>query len=286
MNILNDSINLINKVAITNNSIESTKIKPSDIAFNVYISGIDTYGEINTVSRSDVNIVATINLTKKQLLLTTIPRDSYVPIALGGQNQKDKLTHAGNYGIESSVKTVENLLNIKIPIYIKVNFSSFIKIIDILGGVEVNNPVAFDSFDKKHFPVGKIVLNGKEALSFTRERKSLSGGDVERGKNQQRVIEAVFNKMVQEKSLSNYQEIFNAISDSVQTNLSADSLIEIINKQTINGNWHMESLSLEGYGQTGGLPSFAMPGYELYMYVLSDYSIQNAHNKILKVLEL
>lgn len=276
ISLLNSSAHLIN--SITDESAEVVKIE-SDAVFNVYLSGIDTYGSINTVSRSDVNIVATVNLTKKKLLLTSIPRDSYVPIALGGNNQKDKLTHAGNYGIQSSVKTIENLLDIEMPVYFKVNFSSFVKIIDVIGGITVENPVTFESVDGKHFSAGSVVLNGEQALSFVRERKNL-GGDIERGKNQQRVVEAVIRKMARPSALAKYQELFNVIGNSIQTNMSAESLIEMINKQSEGGDWSVKSIVLDGHGQTGGLPSYAMPNHQLYMYVLDEASIVSAKQEI------
>ncbi len=142
--------------------------------FNIYISGIDTYGSISTVSRSDVNIIMTVNMNTHKILLTTTPRDAYVKIPGGGADQYDKLTHAGIYGVETSEQTLENLYGIKIDYYARINFTSFLKLIDQLGGVTVHNDQAFTSLHGKFdFPVGDIQMNSEQALGFVRERYSL-----------------------------------------------------------------------------------------------------------------
>ena len=151
-------------------------------SFNIYISGIDTYGPISSVSRSDVNILMTVNQDTKKILLTTTPRDSYVPIADGGDNQKDKLTHAGIYGVDSSIHTLENLYGVDINYYVRLNFTSFLKLIDLLGGVDVYNDQDFTSLHGQyHFPVGNVHLDSEKALGFVRERYSLADGDRDRG---------------------------------------------------------------------------------------------------------
>ena len=144
--------------------------------FNVYISGIDTYGEISSVSRSDVNMVVTVNPETKQILLTSIPRDYYVKLH-DKTGYNDKLTHAGLYGVDTSLKTIEDLLNIEINYYVKVNFSSVIDIVEALGGVEVYSDYSFTSIDGYNYTKGYNKVNGEEALSFARERKSFNAGD-------------------------------------------------------------------------------------------------------------
>lgn len=256
----------------------------TDRSFNVFISGIDTYGDISEQSRSDVNIVATVNPDTRKVLLTTVPRDSYVPIALGGKDQYDKLTHAGNYGVESSVKTVANLLNTDISAYVRINFTSFIKSIDRLGGVVVQNPTAFDSFGER-FEAGDIYLTGERALIFSRERKNLQDGDVDRGKNQQRVIEAAIKKIMSLRSLQEYDALLGMIGNSVQTNLSGDTLRGLINQQlSSSGGWAITNNVLTGKGQTGGLKSYAMPSSQLYMYVLDQNAVTEAAKQVETVL--
>lgn len=249
-------------------------------AFNVYISGIDTYGDISTQSRSDVNIVATVNPDKRTILLTTIPRDSYVRIAGGGNNEYDKLTHAGNYGVEASMQTVANLLEIPVTAYVRINFTSFIESIDKLGGVTLNNPVAF-SIEGENFPVGNINLDGRKALLYSRERKSLEGGDVDRGKNQQRVIQAIVNKISGIRSIDGFNALLDSIGGSVQTNFSTNSIKSLVASQLASpGGWTTTSQVVGGKGQTGGLTSYAMPAHQLYMYVLNEDSLKDVKAKI------
>ncbi|MDB5176808.1 MAG: eps5A [Candidatus Saccharibacteria bacterium] len=276
---LSNSLNLLNQVtgnsAIKKKDIDNTK------PFNVYISGIDTWGDISTVSRSDVNIVATINPTTKRILLTTIPRDSYVPIAGGGNNQYDKLTHAGNYGVESSMQTVANLLDSKIDNYIRINFTSFMKMIDGIGGITVANPVTFTTDDGHVYKQGNLYLMGEDALQFSRERHNLDGGDNDRGKNQERVITAIFNKLMSPSVIYHYQNVLSVIGDSVQTNISPKSITALINQQIDSGaSWKVESTDISGKGQTGGLPSYAMPSSQLYMFVIDQTSLQQTKERI------
>lgn len=258
---------------------ESVSIK-TDRSFNVFISGIDTYGDIETASRSDVNIVATVNPDTREVLLTTIPRDSYVKIALGGQDEYDKLTHAGNYGVESSMKTVADLLQTDIDAYVRINFTSFIKSIDKLGGITVDNPTAFSSFGED-FEAGQLYLSGERALVYSRERKSLADGDIDRGKNQQRVIQAIINKITSIRSLQGYNSLLDMIGGSVQTNIDSKTIRSLINQQLQDpSSWTTTSYTLTGKGQTGGLPSFAMPAASLYMFVLDPSSVEAASQQI------
>jgi len=249
--------------------------------FNIYISGIDTYGDIGTVSRSDVNIVASVNPTTKHILLTTIPRDSYVRIAGDGNNQYDKLTHAGNYGVQSSMQTVATLLDINIDTYIRINFTSFIGLIDKIGGVDVDNPIKFTTDSGQIFSQGTIHLGGADALSFARERHNLTGGDNDRGLNQTRVITAVFNKISSPQILQNYTGIISVLGKSIQTNISQTSLTNLI-KQQLNdaGSWKIETTTIDGKGQTGGLTSYAMPSSRLYMFVLNQDSLTQTQTRI------
>ena len=143
--------------------VKGPKMNKGD-SFNIYVSGIDTYGSINEVSRSDVNIILTVNTKTKKVLITTTPRDSYVPIAIGGNNQKDKLTHAGIYGVDASIKTLENLYNIDLNYYVRLNFTSFLKLIDYLGGIDVDNDKAFTAeHNGQYYAAGRIHLNADQA---------------------------------------------------------------------------------------------------------------------------
>ncbi|HFU4116529.1 TPA: LCP family protein [Streptococcus suis] len=255
-------------------------------SFNVYISGIDTYGPISSVSRSDVNIIMTVNRKTNKILLTTTPRDSYVAIADGGQNQYDKLTHAGIYGVDASVHTLENLYGIDISNYIRLNFTSFLQLIDLVGGIEVYNDQEFIShIGSHHFPVGEVHMNSEQALVFVRERYSLADGDNDRGKNQEKVIAALIKKLSSPENLTNYQAILKGLEGSIQTDLSLETIMELVNTQLATGNqFTVESQALTGTGQMG-LPSYAMPGSQLYMMEINPDSLAQVKAAMQTVLE-
>ena len=255
--------------------------------FNIYISGIDTYGSISTVSRSDVNIIMTVNMNTHKILLTTTPRDAYVKIPGGGADQYDKLTHAGIYGVETSEQTLEDLYGTKIDYYARINFTSFLKLIDQLGGVTVHNDQAFTSLHGKFdFPVGDIQMNSEQALGFVRERYSLDGGDNDRGKNQEKVISAIVNKLASLKSVSNFTSIVNNLQDSVQTNISLDTINALANTQLDSGSkFTVTSQAVTGTGSTGQLTSYAMPNSSLYMMKLDNSSVASASQAIKNLME-
>ena len=266
-----------------NNSAKQVDSK----VFNIYISGIDTYGSISTVSRSDVNIIMTVNMNTHKILLTTTPRDAYVKIPGGGANQYDKLTHAGIYGVETSEQTLEDLYGTKIDYYARINFTSFLKLIDQLGGVTVHNDQAFTSLHGKFdFPVGDIQMNSEQALGFVRERYSLDGGDNDRGKYQEKVISAIVNKLASLKSVSNFTSIVNNLQDSVQTNISLDTINALANTQLESGSkFTVTSQAVTGTGSTGQLTSYAMPNSSLYMMKLDNSSVASASQAIKNLME-
>lgn len=262
---------------------------PKDIkgdSFNVYISGIDTYGPISSVSRSDVNIIMTVNRQTKKILLTTTPRDSYVSIADGGNNQKDKLTHAGIYGVDASIHTLENLYGIDLNYYARLNFTSFLKLIDLLGGVDVHNDQDFTSLHGKfHFPVGNVHLDSEQALGFVRERYSLADGDRDRGRNQQKVIVAILQKLTSTEALKNYDSIIKGLQDSIQTNMPLETMMNLVNAQLESGGtYKINSQDLKGTGRMD-LPSYAMPESNLYMMEISDSSLESVKAAINDVME-
>ncbi|MCY7187490.1 LCP family protein [Streptococcus gallolyticus] len=267
----------------------SSEAKSSDAnVFNIYISGIDTYGSISTVSRSDVNIILTVNMNTHKILMTTTPRDSYVQIPDGGADQYDKLTHAGIYGVETSEKTLENLYGIDIDYYARINFTSFVSLIDAIGGVTVYNDQAFTSLHGNYnFEVGNINLSsGEEALGFVRERYSLTNGDYDRGNNQLKVIQAIINKLTSFSSISNYSTIISTLQDSVQTDMSLDTMMSLANTQLDSGKkFTITSQEVTGTGSTGELTSYAMPTASLYMIQLDDASVASASQAIKDVME-
>ena len=255
-------------------------------AFNIYISGIDTYGPISSVSRSDVNIIMTVNQETKKILLTTTPRDAYVPIADGGNNQNDKLTHAGIYGVDASIHTLENLYGIDLNYYARLNFTSFLKLIDLLGGVDVNNDQEFTSLHGNyHFPVGNVHLDSEQALGFVRERYSLANGDGDRGRNQQKVISAIVQKLSSAEALKNFDDIMQSLQDSVQTNMPPETMVSLVNAQLVSGGkYTVITRDLKGTGRMD-LPSYAMPDSSLYMLEVDPNSLETLKTEIKDIME-
>ncbi|HEM2763244.1 TPA: LCP family protein [Streptococcus suis] len=266
-------------------TVETATEQVSGDSFNIYISGIDAYGPISTVSRSDVNIIMTVNRATHKILLTTTPRDSYVAIADGGQNQYDKLTHAGIYGVNASVHTLENLYGIDISNYIRLNFTSFLQLIDLVGGIDVENTQEFTSLHGNYyFPVGQVHLNAEQALGFVRERYSLEGGDNDRGQNQEKVIAALIKKLSSPDNLANYQAILTGLEGSIQTDLSLETIMGLVNTQLESGTqFTVESQALTGIGRSD-LSSYAMPGSQLYMMEINQDSLEQAKVAIQSVL--
>lgn len=269
-------------------AIEDTAKTTDKNVFNIYVSGIDTSGAVSTVSRSDVNLILTVNMNTHKILMTTTPRDSYVRIPDGGADQYDKLTHAGIYGIETSVKTLENLYDIPINYYARLNFTSFVKLINALGGVTVYNDQAFTSLHGNYnFGVGNINLtSGEEALGFVRERYSLEHGDYDRGNNQLKVIQAIVEKLTSFQSVSNYSDVISTLQDSIQTNMPLNTMMSLVNEQLDSGKTFIfSSQEITGTGSTGQLTSYAMPNASLYMIQLDDASVAKASQAIKNVME-
>jgi LCP family protein required for cell wall assembly len=216
--------------------------------FIVYISGIDTYGDIASVSRSDVNILAVVNPQTKKVLLVNTPRDYYVQLN-GTTGLRDKLTHAGIYGVDASERTLEDLYGVNINNYMRINFTSLMEIVDRIGGVEVNSDVAFKS-GKYTFNLGINQLDGKAALEFSRNRYAFAEGDRQRGKNQQKVIEAIINKVGRPDTIIYYQSLLSSLRGTFQTDASQAEISAVV-KQQLNslGEWSVESISVDGAGK-------------------------------------
>lgn len=218
--------------------------------FHVYISGIDVSGPITTNSRSDVNIIMTVNPQTKKILLTSTPRDYYVPLPGVSGEANDKLTHAGLYGVDVSMATLENLYGIDISYYARVNFTSLIEIVDALGGVDVESYYAF-SAGGYDFVEGMNHLDGKQALAFSRERKSFVDGDNQRGRNQEAVLTAILKKAMSPAILTSADQILASVSDCVETNMTREEMAKFINMQlTDPATWEIEAVVASGSGDT------------------------------------
>ena len=260
------------------NSIAAPSQVNANQPFAVYISGIDTYGNISTVSRSDVNILAIVNPAKRHLVLINTPRDYYVQLH-GTIGSKDKLTHAGIYGVDMSRQTLEDLYDIDIPYYIRVNFSSLMAIVDTIGGVSVYSDYAFGQFH-----VGRNELNGKQALQFSRERYSFTEGDRQRGRNQQRVIEAIVTKLSSPSVLVNYSSILSTTQSALQTNLPPQLITGLVNTQLASPKqWITRSISVDGTGSMS--PTYSMGAQLLYVMVPNEASLEQARQEAKSLLQ-
>ncbi len=241
--------------------------------FVVYISGIDTYGDIASQSRSDVNILAVVNPADKKVLLVTTPRDYYVQLH-GTTGVKDKLTHAGIYGIDMSKNTLQDLYGTKIDYTLRINFTSLLRTVDAIGGVEVNSDVAF-SAGGYNFVQGINKLDSKQALAFSRERHSFEAGDRQRGKNQQKVIEAIIAKAAQPKIILNYQTILSSLDGLFQTNASKQEISSLIRQQLDSaGQWTTQSISVDGTGAKAA--TYSMGAQQLYVMIPNTATVDAA----------
>lgn len=253
-------------------------------SFVIYISGIDTYGSVNTLSRSDVNILAAVNTKTKEILLVNTPRDYYVPLPIS-RGVKDKLTHAGIYGVKTSMGTLEMLYGIEVNYYLRMNFTGFTDIIDALGGVDVYSEYEFTSYHGKfNFTKGYNHLNGAQALGFARERYSFPTGDHQRGKNQMEIVKAMIKKLATPEILYNYTEVLDSIAGTFQTNMSSEDIYSLVRTSLddMSNGWKVESYAVTGTGSMS--TTFSMPNFSAYVMVPNEATVNEAKSKINAVL--
>ena len=247
---------------------ESTPVEPITTAnggkvYTIYLSGIDTRGEMTAKSRSDVNIIATVNTDTHEILLVSTPRDYFVPLSISG-GAPDKLTHAGIYGIDVCMDTLGMLYDIDINYYFRINFGGFVKVIDALGGITVNSDYDFDSKNilGYHFNKGENYVNGEQALIFARERYAFQEGDRQRGKNQMEVIRGVVKKALSPEILTSYSSILSSLDGCFGTNITYEEIAQILQQQLTNGgDWTIVSYSVDGTGATEKPYSMSQKAY-------------------------
>ena len=238
------------EIKVTPKHVETTTHASLDTPFTIYLSGIDNRDHtLPFAARSDVNLIMVVNPAKHKILLLNTPRDFYVPLAMNGK--LDKLTHAGLYGVNESIHTLENFYGIKFNYYARINFDATSTIIDQLGGVDIHTPYVVNTYHgHRHYEPGNYHLNGDEALDFARERVSISwaGGDRERGRNQEKILTALIQKLQSDKTnLTRLDQIFNSIAKNIQTNFTPDDLKYLVQKQLTNfSNWQIESIDVDG----------------------------------------
>ena len=256
--------------------------------FVVYLSGVDTRGELTEKARSDVNILAVVNPVTKQVALINTPRDYYVDLA--GTNSKDKLTHAGLYGVQTSMDTLGNLYGVDVQHYIRINFAGFINIVDALGGVDVYSDQAFTSvgspgyYDPTTFAEGWNHLDGKAALAFARERHAFKTGDVQRGINQMKVIDAMLNKIKSPALLMGFSKIMDSAADCFVTSLSQNQISALVRMQLSDfAEWNIESYTVTG-SSGSSTKCYSAKGQKLYVMKPDESSVAKAKEMIAAVL--
>ena len=256
--------------------------------FVIYLSGVDTRGELTENARSDVNILAAVNPVTKRVALVNTPRDYYVDLA--GTSSKDKLTHAGLYGVETSMETLGNLYSVNVDHYIRINFAGFISIIDALGGVDVYSDQAFTSvgspgyYDPTTFVEGWNHLDGKSALAFARERHAFASGDIQRGINQMKVIDAMLNKIKSPALLMGFSKIMDAASDCFVTSFSQDQISALVRMQLSDfAEWDIESYTVTGTSSSS-TKCYSAKGQKLYVMKPDDSSVSKAREMLASVL--
>ena len=256
--------------------------------FVVYLSGVDNRGDLTEDARSDVNILAVVNPLTKRVALVNTPRDYYVDLA--GTDSKDKLTHAGLYGVETSMATLGDLYGIEVDHYVRINFAGFIDIVDALGGIDVYCDEAFTSvgspgyYDPTDFEEGWNHLDGAAALAFARERHAFATGDIQRGINQMKVIDAMLDKIKSPALLTSYSRLLAAVSDNFVTSLSSNQITALVRMQLSDfAAWDIENYSVTG-SSSSSTHCYSAQGQKLYVMKPDEDSVAGAQELIQSVL--
>lgn len=263
--------------------------------FTIYFSGNDSFGDIQETSRTDSNMLVTVNPKTHRILMTSIPRDYYVPVACAEDaadgcpdGQKDKLTHTGLYGVQTTINTIEDFMDVDINYYVRVNFSSLTNIVDAIGGVDVTvgKGLAVDQFYTDD-TIGGVVegenhLDGQKALAYARERYAYEDGDLQRVKNQQQVLKAIIKKVKSPSMLLKYASLIDAIGSAIETNMPSSSITNFVKFQLAsNSSWKFESYPMVGDTGMEFSPSLGDTASVTYQ---DRGSIETAHDKIEAIL--
>lgn len=229
--------------------------------FTVLISGNDSYGSLNENSRSDVNMLLTIDPRTQVVLITSIPRDSYLTMSCKKDETAcspvdDKLTHTGLYGVGTTESTIEDYLGIEINYTVRVNFSSLVNLVDAMGGIDVEIPegLEVDTFyanGTEGVKAGWNHLEGERALAFARERHAYQDGDNQRIRNQQQVMRALIDKIISPELLFRYPALMDAVSVAFETNMPADQIKSFLRYELLRRpNWQIISYAIAGEPDT------------------------------------
>ena len=280
-----DTISIVTEVEVDESGLDVTKDP-----FVVYLSGIDTRSNsLPARSLSDVNIIMAVNPKTKNILMIHVPRDYYVQLH-GTTGYKDKLTHSGTLGgIEMSMATIEDLFEIEIPYYARVNFNAVVNLVDAIGGINIYSDVNYSftcwTDHSCKFNPGLNYVGGKCALAFARERHAYDTGDRHRGENQEQVIELVIDKATSSSTIiNNYSNILTALDGTFETNLTMDDITNLVKMQIDNMSpWHIESYNVDGTG--AHLPTYSYPNQNLYVMNPNMETVTEAINRLNVILE-
>lgn len=279
-----------NETSVEKNAKESVREKEDEITkktFQVFISGLDTYGEKDRSKRSDLNLLVTVNPSEKRLLITGIPRDLYVSFPSESTNeekQKTKFSHLSLYGTKSLVQGAEELLDTKIDYYIQLNMSGFRKLIDAIGGVDVEADRSFETDWKTSFQKGINHVNGKEALTFVREGHHHSKGVEQRNKNHQEMLKAIL-KQVMKKNLMemDINALYKLCKKNVRTDMKAGEILSLMRWQKEEKvEWEMETATIKGKFALETLAEYH--DAKLYVEKVDQRSLDQVSKKIKKLL--
>lgn len=269
-----DDTRVVYQIVLEEETVSANSVDVTSSPFLVYISGNDEYGELSSVSRSDVNMLVAINPNTHQILMVSIPRDTYYPLHMNGAY--DKFTHSGLYGIQESINTLQDIVSEEINYYVKLNFTSFIDVVDALGGITVYSPVAFTTYIGDYDIVeGENTLDAKQALAFVRERKSFIDGDFARNRNQQRMLSAIIKKVCSPSILVSYTSVLEAVSNSIETNMSTseiNSLVQLELSELIT--WDIQSYQI--VGDSAMMPCYSSGGLSASVVIAYESSIAQA----------
>ena len=258
---------------------EDTELPES---FVIYISGIDVFGDVETQSRSDVNLLMAVNRTTGKILILNTPRDYYVELPIS-EGQRDKLTHAGIYGVDVSKGAMEMLYDITADYYARLNFSSFETIIDALGGIEVYSEYDF-SAEGYSYSQGMNFLNGPQALAFVRERKSFAEGDVQRGKDQMEMLKSLIARLGTFEGVNSFAEVYDQVASVVETNVTKEMLLALAAEQIVQGRtWDIETFYVTG--TDGNEVTYSIPYTTAYVMIPNEDEVAEAKEKLQAVLE-
>lgn len=249
---------------------------------HILLSGIDSLGSAKINTRSDMNLIASVNLQRKEILLTSIPRDAYIKNYCL-QQKGDKLTHTSNQGIQCTISALEDLLAIEIPYYVRISFSSVIEGANILGGLEIDVPMNFCEYDEYkrviYLKKGKQTLNGSQVLALARHRYTLVDGDMARNRNQQLILEALIQKTKSFTTIFLIEDILKLVEKTVHTNFAKEEIYQLLYLQSQDMRpFTIHHQSISGYGEMKYTAS--IPNIKVSVLELSKNSLNSAKKQI------